>query len=93
VCSERQENAATQGASLKAGININKSLTFLRQAIEKLARASKHQGRDVGSRGAGRHINMRNTQLTYLLQDSLGGNSKTTMLAGLCESLFSDGLE
>jgi hypothetical protein len=55
--------------------------------------ASKHQGRDVGSRGAGRHINMRNTQLTYLLQDSLGGNSKTTMLAGLCESLFSDGLE
>jgi kinesin family protein 1 len=86
VCSERQENAATQGASLKAGININKSLTFLRQAIEKLARASKHQGRDVGSRGAGRHINMRNTQLTYLLQDSLGGNSKTTMLAAISPS-------
>lgn len=57
---------------MKEGSNINKSLTYLGLVIEKLSTAKK-----------GEHIPYWNSQLTYLLSESLGGNSKTIMIAAI----------
>ena len=74
--SERQSKTNAAGARLKEGSNINKSLTFLGVVIEKLSTvSSKKDSKD--------HIPYRNSQLTYLLSESLGGNSKTIMIAAV----------
>lgn len=70
--SERQEKTKAEGDRLKEGSNINKSLTYLGLVIEKLSSGKK-----------GDHIPYRNSQLTYLLSESLGGNSKTIMIAAI----------
>lgn len=56
---------------MKEGANINLSLTMLGQCIEKLAKGGKE------------HVPYRNSVLTRLLQQSLGGNSKTIMIAAI----------
>ncbi|ORX94298.1 carboxy-terminal kinesin 2 [Clohesyomyces aquaticus] len=66
--SERLEHSKAEGARLKETQNINKSLSCLGDVINAL-----------GSRGEGGHVPYRNSKLTYLLQYSLGGNSKTLM--------------
>ena len=70
--SERQEKTQATGDRLKEGSNINKSLTYLGLVIEKLSSGKK-----------GDHVPYRNSQLTYLLSESLGGNSKTIMIAAI----------
>ena len=55
---------------LKEGISINKGLLCLGQVISALT--------DMKSKG---HIPYRDSKLTRILQDSLGGNSRTTMIA------------
>ena len=53
---------------------INKSLTTLGIVINSLVEISE---------GKSRHVHYRDSKLTYLLKDSLGGNSKTLMIANV----------
>lgn len=69
--SERLKRTAALGERMKEGISINAGLTALGNVISALAEpASKHV-----------HIPYRDSKLTRLLQDSLGGNSYTVMIA------------
>ncbi|KAI1469785.1 kinesin-domain-containing protein [Daldinia caldariorum] len=75
--SERAKSTEATGARLREGSNINKSLTTLGRVIAALAdpkaqRPGKRH-RDV--------VPYRDSILTWLLKDSLGGNSKTAMIA------------
>jgi kinesin family protein 3/17 len=69
--SERQSKTGATGATLKEGIKINLSLTALGNVISALVESK-----------AG-HIPYRDSKLTRLLQDSLGGNTKTVMIAAV----------
>lgn len=62
------------GERLKEASNINKSLSTLGQVINALVEKSA---------GRFRHIHYRDSKLTFLLRDSLGGNSKTMLVAAI----------
>lgn len=70
--SERQKSTEAAGQRLKEAGSINKSLFLLGNVIRDLV--------DVAN-GKPKHIPYRNSRLTFLLRDSLGGNSKTTIVA------------
>eukprot|EP01038_Epipyxis_sp_PR26KG_P007305 gene7305-9952_t len=72
--SERVKSTGATGSTLKEGANINKSLSALGNVINALVEAAK---------GKGTFIPYRNSKLTRVLQESLGGNSITAMLAAL----------
>eukprot|EP01064_Diplonema_japonicum_P001894 TRINITY_DN11251_c0_g1_i1.p1 TRINITY_DN11251_c0_g1~~TRINITY_DN11251_c0_g1_i1.p1 ORF type:complete len:1286 (+),score=268.20 TRINITY_DN11251_c0_g1_i1:59-3916(+) len=76
--SERTSKAGTEGDTLKEGININKSLTSLGMVIKKLADLN-----DPSVQADGSFVPYRDSTLTWLLKDNLGGNSRTVMLATL----------
>eukprot|EP01018_Ginkgo_biloba_P015827 Gb_22755 [translate_table: standard] len=78
--SERQKSSGAEGERLKEAANINKSLSTLGLVIMILV--------DV-AHGKQRHIPYRDSRLTFLLQDSLGGNSKTTIIANISPSICS----
>ena len=69
--SERIKKTGAQGSRQLEGIHINKSLMVLGQVVSSLASSSSK----------GRRPPYRDSKLTRLLQDSLGGNSRTLMLA------------
>lgn len=79
--SERQKSTGAVGATLKEGANINKSLSALGNVINALVEASK------GKKGV--FIPYRNSKLTRVLQESLGGNSITIMVAAMSRGLSS----
>ena len=62
------------GERLKEASNINKSLSTLGQVINALVEKSA---------GRFRHVHYRDSKLTFLLRDSLGGNSKTMLVAAV----------
>ena len=64
-----------EGARLKEGGSINKSLVCLGTVISALADKAGHHGNKSS------YIPYRDSILTYLLKDSLGGNAKTVMIA------------
>ncbi len=68
--SERLKNTGAQGERAKEGISINGGLAALGKVISQLS-----------SRSAGSHVSYRDSKLTRLLQDSLGGNAITYMIA------------
>ena len=70
--SERISKTQATGTRLLEGSNINKSLTTLGQVISALA--------DIATTGR-KHIPYRDSILTWILKDNLGGNSKTMMIA------------
>jgi hypothetical protein len=81
--SERVSKSGSVGSTMKEAQHINKSLSALGDVMEALDQKHKH-------------IPYRNSKLTYLLNDSLGGNSRTMMIVTLCpteltteETLFS----
>ncbi|KWX15452.1 Kinesin motor domain protein/ Kinesin-3 [Giardia duodenalis assemblage B] len=76
--SERQGKTGATGDRLTEGININKSLTTLGRVIEALAYNTTAEGRRKPQ-----HVPYRDSQLTYLLQPALGGNSMTCMIAAI----------
>ncbi|XP_077432241.1 kinesin-like protein KIF13A isoform X2 [Vanacampus margaritifer] len=72
--SERVSKTGAAGERLKEGSNINKSLTTLGCVISALADQS-------AGKGKGKFVPYRDSVLTWLLKDNLGGNSKTAMIA------------
>ncbi|CAF0770762.1 unnamed protein product [Adineta steineri] len=69
--SERQSKSGAEGNTLKEATKINLSLSTLGNVISALVD------------GKSTHVPYRNSKLTRLLQDSLGGNSKTAMIANI----------
>ncbi|TNJ27478.1 Kinesin-3 [Giardia muris] len=76
--SERQDKTGATGDRLQEGININQSLTTLGRVIEALAYNATPAGQKKPQ-----HVPYRDSQLTYLLQDALGGNAMTCMIAAI----------
>ncbi|KAF9584772.1 kinesin-like protein Klp8 [Lunasporangiospora selenospora] len=81
--SERANSTGATGARLKEGANINKSLTTLGKVISALADASSAPTTKKGPKKAETFVPYRDSVLTWLLKDCLGGNSKTTIIAAL----------
>lgn len=71
--SERQKRTKAEGQRLREGIDINKGLLALGNVISALGNEKK--------RNRISHVPYRDSKLTRLLQDSLGGNSRTLMIA------------
>uniref|UniRef100_A0A8C2CI83 Kinesin-like protein n=1 Tax=Cyprinus carpio TaxID=7962 RepID=A0A8C2CI83_CYPCA len=69
--SERADSTGAKGTRLKEGANINKSLTTLGKVISALAEKVES------------FIPYRDSVLTWLLRENLGGNSRTAMVAAL----------
>ncbi|KAI8175721.1 Kinesin-like protein KIF1C [Colletotrichum sp. SAR 10_77] len=85
--SERAKATEATGQRLREGSNINKSLTTLGRVIGALADAksgSRKRSKDV--------VPYRDSILTWLLKDSLGGNSKTAMVACIAPSDYEETL-
>lgn len=68
--SERVKKTGAEGARLKEGININKGLFVLGQVVSALAEIEQQSG---SSESSSIHVKYRDSKLTRLLQDSLGG--------------------
>ncbi|XP_026475169.1 kinesin-like protein unc-104 [Ctenocephalides felis] len=77
--SERADSTGAKGTRLKEGANINKSLTTLGKVISALAEMAT---KNKKSRKAD-FIPYRDSVLTWLLRENLGGNSKTAMIAAI----------
>uniref|UniRef100_A0A9J8D0V8 Kinesin-like protein KIF16B n=1 Tax=Cyprinus carpio carpio TaxID=630221 RepID=A0A9J8D0V8_CYPCA len=78
--SERADATGATGVRLKEGGNINKSLVTLGNVISALADLSLEEGHSHLKKKQV-FVPYRDSVLTWLLKDSLGGNSKTIMIA------------
>lgn len=78
--SERIKKTGAEGARMKEGISINKGLFVLGQVVSALSEMGQQNG-VIGGKKSNSHIPYRDSKLTRLLQDSLGGNSRTVMIA------------
>lgn len=72
--SERQSKTGATGQRLKEAVGINLSLTTLGQVISILAENSD---------GGNKFVPYRNSSLTRILQNALGGNSQTIMICAI----------
>lgn len=70
--SERLKKSESQGARLKEALHINTSLTALGKVVMSLEQAADKA-----------HVPYRDSKLTRILQNSLGGNSYTTLMAAV----------
>jgi hypothetical protein len=86
--SERAKSTEATGARLREGANINKSLTTLGRVIAALADPKKIRGPRKGKE----LVPYRDSILTWLLKDSLGGNSKTAMIACIAPADYEETL-
>jgi kinesin family member 13 len=77
--SERASKTGATGDTLKEGSNINKSLSTLGRVITALAKKAT---------GGKEMVPYRESSLTRILQNALGGNSKTTMIAAISPATF-----
>lgn len=75
--SERLKNTGATGDRAKEGISINAGLASLGKVISQLS-----------SRSGGGHVSYRDSKLTRMLQDSLGGNAITYMVACVTPAEF-----
>lgn len=80
--SERQKSTEAAGERLKEAGKINKSLSALGNVINSLVDLMQ---------GKSRFVPYRDSKLTFLLKDSLGGNSKTVIIANVSPSISSAG--
>lgn len=79
--SERISKTGAKGSTLREGVNINKSLSALGNVINALSKTLGHKKKKKV------HIPYRDSKLTWLLKQSLGGNSKTIMIAAISPAL------
>ncbi|XP_013360881.1 PREDICTED: centromere-associated protein E isoform X2 [Chinchilla lanigera] len=79
--SERAAQTGAEGVRLKEGCNINRSLFILGQVIKKLSDGQ-----------IGGFINYRDSKLTRILQNSLGGNAKTRIICTITPASFEETL-
>uniref|UniRef100_A0A2K6SHJ1 Centromere-associated protein E n=1 Tax=Saimiri boliviensis boliviensis TaxID=39432 RepID=A0A2K6SHJ1_SAIBB len=79
--SERAAQTGAEGVRLKEGCNINRSLFILGQVIKKLSDGQ-----------VGGFINYRDSKLTRILQNSLGGNAKTRIICTITPVSFDETL-
>ncbi|XP_006151218.1 centromere-associated protein E [Tupaia chinensis] len=79
--SERAAQTGAEGVRLKEGCNINRSLFILGQVIKKLSDGQ-----------VGGFINYRDSKLTRILQNSLGGNAKTRIICTVTPASFDETL-
>ena len=95
--SERVSKTAAAGQRLKEAGAINKSLATLGTVIAALAARATAAGGGAQQGGAAAavassqslsHVPYRNSVLTWLLRDSLGGNSRTLMIATISPSIL-----
>ncbi|KAF0534302.1 kinesin-domain-containing protein [Gigaspora margarita] len=89
--SERANSTGVTGARLKESANINKSITTLGKVITSLADASSGTSRK-GAIKVDSFVPYRDSVLTWLLKDSLGGNSKTVMIAAISPADYDETL-
>ena len=78
--SDRAVKTGAVGERLKEGSNINKSLTTLGLVISKLSDQASGKAKD-------KFVPYRDSALTWLLKDNLGGNSRTVMVATISPAL------
>lgn len=74
--SERQKSTKTEGVRLKEASKINQSLSTLGSVIHALSNGNDSK----------KFVRYRDSTLTFLLRDSLGGNSKTVLIANISPS-------
>lgn len=79
--SERLEKSGASGDRLKEAQHINRSLSALGDVIEAIGRRGR-KGRHAADQ-AQQHVPYRNSKLTQLLRDSLGGDAKTLMFVNV----------
>ncbi|XP_073459655.1 kinesin-like protein KIF1B isoform X12 [Aquarana catesbeiana] len=80
--SERADSTGAKGTRLKEGANINKSLTTLGKVISALAEVDNCPSKSKKKKKSD-FIPYRDSVLTWLLRENLGGNSRTAMVAAL----------
>ncbi|XP_053307973.1 kinesin-like protein KIF1B isoform X5 [Spea bombifrons] len=80
--SERADSTGAKGTRLKEGANINKSLTTLGKVISALAEVDNCPSKSKKKKKTD-FIPYRDSVLTWLLRENLGGNSRTAMVAAL----------
>ena len=83
--SERASATQNKGIRLIEGANINRSLLTLGNCITALSESSTNNDITKNSR----YVPYRDSKLTRILKDSLGGNSKTVMIANISPSVVS----
>eukprot|EP00062_Callorhinchus_milii_P004575 gi/632943709/ref/XP_007887095.1/ PREDICTED: kinesin-like protein KIF19 [Callorhinchus milii] len=76
--SERASQTQNRGKRMKEGAHINRSLLALGNCINALS-----------EKGGNKYVNYRDSKLTRLLKDSLGGNSRTVMIAHISPASLS----
>jgi hypothetical protein len=84
-----RDKAEVTGDRLREAVNINKSLSTLGQVVKDLSKQSAPGDRDpkdAKNGGKNAHVQYRNSVLTWLLKDSLGGNAKLLMLTTVSPS-------
>ncbi|GJN89903.1 hypothetical protein Rhopal_002892-T1 [Rhodotorula paludigena] len=89
--SERANSTGATGTRLKEGALINKSLSTLGRVIAALAAASAAKT-EKAAKAAAEKVPYRDSVLTWLLKDSLGGNSKTAMIAAISPADYEETL-
>jgi len=90
--SERAKKTGALGERLKQSVSINQGLLTLGKVIRALT-VSDRQSRSASKKGGGgggssQHVPYRESKLTRLLQDSLGGNSRTVFIACVSSSVL-----
>lgn len=94
--SERANRTEATGERLREGGNINQSLTTLGRVIAALADPKRQRSPTKGGQSPTKRklevVPYRDSVLTWLLKDSLGGNSKTAMVACISPSDYEETL-
>ncbi|ORX74357.1 kinesin-domain-containing protein [Linderina pennispora] len=90
--SERANSTKATGVRLKEGTKINQSLAALGKVISALADSGRHNAEHGGGKKRDAYVPYRDSVLTWLLKDSLGGNSRTVMIAAISPADYAETL-